>query len=58
MFNLLTKSNNELFATTFWYQIQFKSQNYVVTEMLNEVYIKANNLNIEYELEGKSIDDK
>jgi len=29
-----------------------------VNEILSEVYVKANNLDIEYELEGKSIDDK
>ena len=29
-----------------------------MNEILSEVYVKANNLDIEYELEGKSIDDK
>mmetsp|Transcript_21261 Transcript_21261/g.24165 ORF Transcript_21261/g.24165 Transcript_21261/m.24165 type:complete len:117 (+) Transcript_21261:67-417(+) len=36
----------------------FDSQDMHVNEMLNEVFLAANTLDIEYELEGKSVDDK
>ena len=37
-------------------QKEFASEEFVVNEMLDDVYITANNMDIEYELEGKSID--
>ena len=41
----------------FLYQQIFDSQQFHVNEMLDEVYQTTNQLDIEYELEGKSIDD-
>lgn len=35
---------------------EFDSQNFQVDEILNDVYIIANNLDIHYELDGKSIE--
>mmetsp|Transcript_14571 Transcript_14571/g.17243 ORF Transcript_14571/g.17243 Transcript_14571/m.17243 type:complete len:115 (-) Transcript_14571:33-377(-) len=37
---------------------EFKSKEYMAREMMNEVFMFANDLDIEYELAGKSIDDK
>mmetsp|Transcript_23181 Transcript_23181/g.33907 ORF Transcript_23181/g.33907 Transcript_23181/m.33907 type:complete len:114 (+) Transcript_23181:224-565(+) len=36
----------------------FDSKEFLAKEMLSEVYTTADNLDIEYELAGKSIDDK
>jgi len=36
----------------------YDSQQFQAKEMLDEVFLTANNLDIEYELEGKSVDDK
>jgi hypothetical protein len=36
----------------------YDSQSYQVKEILEDVFMTANNLDISYELEGKSIDDK
>ncbi len=35
----------------------FQSQSFIANEMLSEIYMIANNLDIEYELAGKSVDD-
>eukprot|EP01083_Nonionella_stella_P145698 457047_1 len=36
---------------------EFDSQGFLANEMLDEVYLFANSLDIEYELEGKTIDN-
>lgn len=36
----------------------YDSQQFQAKEMLDEIFLTANNLDIEYELEGKSVDDK
>lgn len=36
----------------------YDSQNYQVKEILEDVFMTANNMDISYELEGKSVDDK
>mmetsp|Transcript_1801 Transcript_1801/g.2593 ORF Transcript_1801/g.2593 Transcript_1801/m.2593 type:complete len:118 (+) Transcript_1801:80-433(+) len=35
----------------------FDSQNFLANEMLDEVYLITNEMDIDYEIEGKSIDD-
>mmetsp|Transcript_2944 Transcript_2944/g.4785 ORF Transcript_2944/g.4785 Transcript_2944/m.4785 type:complete len:117 (-) Transcript_2944:64-414(-) len=38
-------------------QIDFDSENYDTKEILHSVYLKAMQLNTEYEMDGKNIDD-
>jgi hypothetical protein len=37
--------------------MDFESENYNCKEILNGVYLKAMQLNVEFEMEGKNIDD-
>ena len=41
----------------FFEKKEFDSQGFLANEMLDEVYLFANSLDIEYELEGKTIDN-
>ena len=38
-------------------QMDFESENYNCKEILNGVFLKAMQLNVEFEMEGKNIDD-
>jgi len=38
-------------------KITFDSQNFLANEMLDDIYVVTNQMDIDYELEGKSIDD-
>eukprot|EP00978_Attheya_sp_CCMP212_P034225 scaffold142505_cov40-Attheya_sp.AAC.1 len=38
-------------------ELKFDSQEFVATEMLGEVFQHANNMDIDYEMNGKSIED-
>lgn len=38
--------------------VSYDTQSFQAKEMLDEIFMTANNMDIEFELEGKSIDDK
>jgi hypothetical protein len=39
-------------------QRTYDTQSFQAKEMLDEIFMTANNMDIEFELQGKSIDDK
>lgn len=50
--------NKNVMMLLFFLKKSYDSQNYQVKEILEDVFMTANNMDISYELEGKSVDDK